>query len=181
MRDDAPERRRRSIRLRHYDYSRAGAYFITVCTRNKECLLGDVVAGRMYLNEVGRLAQAAWEELPLHYSHVDLDVWTIMPNHVHGIVVLTDVGAGFKPAPTNSDSDAVRHGLPEVVRAFKTFSARHINAFRGTVGRPFWQRDYYEHVIRNEKSLNRIRQYIEDNPVRWSQDPENPAVTVGRS
>ena len=83
---------RRSIRLCSYDYSRAGAYFITVCTRNRECLLGDVVEGRMYLNEVGRLAQAAWEELPLHYPHVDLDAWKIMPNHVHGIVVLTAEG-----------------------------------------------------------------------------------------
>ena len=184
---------RRSIRLCNYDYSRAGAYFITVCTRNRECLLGDMVEGRMYLNEVGRLAQAAWEELPLHYPHVDLDVWKIMPNHVHGIVVLTaegvesHEGAGLGqvsnlPLPSsNANAGAVRHGLPEVIRAFKTFSARRINALLGTVGTPFWQRNYYEHVIRDEESLNRIRRYIVDNPARWSEDPENPAAAVGQS
>ena len=134
----------------------------------------------MHLNEAGLFAQAAWEDLQRHYPHVALDAWTIMPNHVHGIVVLTErvkappEESGLKPDPTNAN--AVRHGLPEVVRAFKTFAARRINVFRGAVGAPFWQRNYYEHVIRNEESLNRIRQYILDNPARWHEDPENPAV-----
>ncbi len=88
--------------------------------------------------------------------------------------VRANVGSGLKPDPTNANG--VRHGLPEVVRAFKTFAARQINVFRGAVGAPFWQRNYYEHVIRNEESLNRIRQYILDNPARWHEDPENPAV-----
>ena len=177
---DMRERRRRLMRLQGFDYTRQGAYFITICTRNRECLLGDVGEGRMHLNEAGLFAQAAWEDLPRHYPHVALDAWTIMPNHVHGIVVLTErvkappEGSGLKPDPTNAN--AVRHGLPEVVRAFKTFSARRINVFRGAVGAPFWQRNYYEHVIRNEESLNRIRQYILDNPARWHEDPENPAV-----
>ena len=219
---DMPERRRRPIRLRGYDYTRHGAYFVTICTRNRACLLGDVIEGTTHLSEAGQLAQAVWEDLPRHYPHVQLDAWTIMPNHVHGIIVLTDgdtepdgapsvgaglkpapttnadaprhhphvhnagasphrphvhddVGAGFKPAPTTNAS-ALRHGLPEVVRAFKTFSSRRINASQGTTGTPFWQRNYYEHIIRNEEDLNRIRQYIEDNPARWHEDPENPAV-----
>ena len=186
---DAPKRQRRSIRLQGYDYTRQGAYFVTICTRNRACLLGDIVEGRMHLSEAGRLAQVAWEDLPHHYPHVQIDVWVIMPNHMHGIVILTeaqatdddmpvgaapktDVGAGFKPAPT-------RHGLPEIVRAFKTFSARRINALHNTVGTPFWQRNYYEHVIRNQSALDRIRQYIADNPARWSEDLENPAVRDG--
>ena len=120
-----------------------------------------------------------------------------MPNHVHGIIVLTDtsvilddasVGAGLlrqpladaKPAST-TDVHRIRHGLPEIVRAFKTFSSRRINAFQGTTGTPFWQRNYYEHIIRNDEALNRIRQYIEDNPARWHEDPENPAVRGGRT
>ncbi len=195
-----PRPRRRSIRLHGFDYSRQGAYFVTICTRNRECLLGDVAEGVMRLNEVGQLAQAAWEDLPRHYPHVVLDAWTVMPNHVHGIVVLSDgvaeptVGAGFKPAPTSARAarhgppsqpapGTTRHGLPEVVRAFKTFSARRINALRGAVGTPFWQRNYYEHIIRDDQSLNRIRQYIEDNPAQWHRDPENPAVvrTAGGS
>ena len=124
-----------------------------------------------------------------------------MPNHVHGVVLLREtdasapsvrvdgergatdysapVGAGLKPAPTNvhvapTNASVVRHGLPEIVRAFKTYSARRINAMGGTVGTPFWQRNYYEHVIRDEAGLARIRQYITDNPQRWHDDPENP-------
>ena len=178
--DDVQGHRRRSIRLRGYDYAQAGAYFVTICTRNRECLLGDVEEGEMHLSEFGRLAQTTWEDLPRHYPHVRLDAWIVMPNHVHGIIVLTDVddtpvGAGFKPAPTNNAGSS-RHGLPEIVRAFKTFSSRRINAARSAVGAPFWQRNYYEHIIRNDESLNRIRQYIEDNPARWHEDPENPAV-----
>ena len=186
---DAPKRQRRSIRLQGYDYTRQGAYFVTICTRNRECLLGDIVEGRMHLSEAGRLAQAVWEDLPHHYPHVQIDVWVIMPNHMHGIIILTEaqtteddvqsgadpkinVGAGLKPAPTA----ATRHGLSEIVRAFKTFSARRINALHNTVGTSFWQRNYYEHVIRNESALDRIRQYIVDNPARWPEDPENPAV-----
>ena len=197
---DAPKRQRRSIRLQGYDYTRQGAYFVTICTRNRACLLGDIVEGRMHLSEAGRLAQVAWEYLPHHYPHVQIDVWVIMPNHMHGIVILTkeqatdddmrvgadpktdvgaiskiNVGAGFKPAPTIP----TRHGLSEIVRAFKTFSARRINALHNTVGAPFWQRNYYEHIIRNQSALDRIRQYIADNPARWSEDLENPAVRDG--
>ena len=164
-----------------FDYSQPGAYFITVCTRNRACILGDVTEGKLRLSAAGRLAQAAWKELPQHYPHVHLDAWTVMPNHVHGIAILKSdsvdhvgansvghVGAGLKPAPTQ------RHGLPEIVRAFKTFSARHINALQETVGTALWQRNYYEHVIRDEEALDRIRQYIADNPARWHEDPENP-------
>ena len=197
----APGHRRHSIRLRGFDYAQDGAYFVTVCVRNRECLLGQVTGGEMRLSEAGRIVQAVWRELPRHYPHVRLDAWVVMPNHVHGIVVLTSadaggvndgdgvastrvglsasVGAGFKPAPTGDDG-APRHALPEVVRAFKTFSARHINALQGTQGTSFWQRNYYEHVIRNETALNRIRQYIMDNPTRWDDDPENPVLHRGR-
>ena len=176
-------RRRNSIRLQGFDYARQGAYFVTICTRNRECFLGDVEDGKMRLSDSGRLAMAVWEGLPSHYPHIQLDTYVIMPNNVHGIVVLEDkddrhVGAGLKPAPTDANTDKVRHGLPEVVRAFKTFSARHINAFRGSVGLSVWQRNYYEHVIRSDESLNRIRQYIMDNPSRWHEDPENPNVFV---
>ena len=95
-----------------------------------------------------------------------------MPNHVHGIIIIRDVGAGSEPAPTTK-----RHGLPEIVRQFKTFSARRINRRRGTPGQPVWQRNYYEHIIRHEESLNRIRDYILTNPLRWNLDRENPNRT----
>ena len=185
---DSDRRSRRSIRLTGYDYSRAGAYFVTVCTHDRTLLFGEIANGEMRLNDSGRLVHEIWDGLPEHYLHVDLDAFVIMPNHIHGIIFLTpgsgvmgtgmngdDVSnsgsggsrAGLKPAPT-------RHGLPEVVRAFKTFSARRINEYRQTLGTAVWQRNYYEHIIRNECDLNRIRQYIIDNPAKWPEDPENP-------
>jgi REP element-mobilizing transposase RayT len=183
----SPDRHhRRSIRLAGYDYSRPGAYFVTICTEDRECLFGEIIAGEMRLNDAGAIALAVWNDLPMHYAHVQLERFVIMPNHVHGIIILTDdvavVGAGLKPAPTQSvPTDAAttgvrRHGLPEIVRAFKTFSARRINELRGTPGVPVWQRNYYEHVVRTAESLERIRAYIETNPERWAWDRENAQV-----
>ncbi len=174
---DGPGRHhRRSIRLHGYDYSQAGAYAVTACTHGQASLFGRIANGEMRLNAAGRLAESVWDGLPGHYPHVALDAFVVMPNHVHGIIILADadqpppVGAGFKPAPTMR----TRHGLPEIVRAFKTFSARHINECRRTPGLRVWQRNYFEHVIRNDDALNRIRQYIVDNPAKWSEDRENP-------
>ncbi len=160
---------RRSIRVKGYDYSQAGAYFITMCVRERECLLGEVVDGKVQPSGIGAVVEACWRDLPRHYAHVDLGEFVIMPNHVHGIIILTsdvgdNVGAGFKPAPTK------RHGLTEVVRAFKTFSTRRINVLRETPGLQLWQRNYYERIIRDEAELGRISQYIVDNPARWLED-----------
>jgi REP element-mobilizing transposase RayT len=163
--------RRRSIRLRGYDYARGGAYFITVCTKGRKLLFGDVVNGAMHLNDAGQVVQSVWDALPMHYPNVTLDAFVVMPNHIHGIIVLTsmrDVGAGFKPAPTG------KHGLPEIARALKTFSSRRFNEMRGTPGVPIWQRGYHDRIIRNDGELRRIRRYIVNNPKRWLSDPENP-------
>jgi REP element-mobilizing transposase RayT len=168
--------RRRSIRLKNYDYTTGGAYFVTICAHHRESLFGEVKDGVMRLNDHGVIARTAWEDLPNDYDGVRLDAFVVMPNHVHGIVWLQDtVGAGFKPAPTPRPN---RHGLPEFVRAFKTFSSRRINERRRTTGRPVWQRGYYEHVVRNMESLQRIEEYILSNPSRWALDPENPQRMV---
>ncbi len=189
-----PERHHRhSIRLKGYDYSQEGAYFITICTQDRLCLFGEVVGGEMWLNDYGKMVRAVWDGLPEHYPFVMLDAFVVMPNHVHGIIIITEyVGAGFKPAPTKPaptkpaptkpaptepapiGAGHRRHGLPEIVRAFKTFSARRINEMRGTRGVPVWQRNYYEHIIRTEDALHRIRGYIANNPLRWHLDQENP-------
>ena len=193
MATDTDTPRRRSIRLHGYDYAQAGAYFVTVCTQARACLFGEVVDGEMGLNYAGRIVQSTWNELPDHYCGVDLDAFVVMPNHVHGIILLTDdatspqphplaeiasepVGAGFKPARPDAATPSRRHPLPEIIRGFKTFSSKHINESRGTPGVPVWQRSYYEHVIRNAESLDGIRQYIAKNPARWAFDRENPAV-----
>jgi len=167
---------RRSIRLKDYDYSQAGAYFITVCTQNHEHLLGEISDAEMLINAWGNIVQECWYDLPNHYHGLELDIFVVMPNHMHGIIVLSDERAGLKPAPTEFVTKLAiskQHGLPEIVRAFKTFSARRINRIRGTPGATFWQRSYYEHIIRNENELNRIREYIVYNPSRWSLDREN--------
>ena len=166
-RHDANQSARRSIRLRGFDYAQEGAYFVTICTHHRACLFGEVVDDEMRLNANGRLVNETWMGMPRHYPHVELDTFIVMPNHVHGILVL--VGSGLQPAP------AKMQPLPEIIRGFKTFSARRINRSRSTPGKPVWQRNFYDHIIRDEVGLDRIRQYILDNPVRWAEDPENPA------
>jgi putative transposase len=163
---------RRSIRLRDYDYSRAGAFFVTICTWQRECLFGEISDGEMRLNNLGSIAFAAWTDLSNHYRHIELDAFVVMPNHVHGLIVITDVqakGASLKPAPT-----VKIHGLPEIVRGFKTFSSRRINESRHNPGCPVWQRDYYDRVIRNGNELTRASAYIVNNPLKWERDKENP-------
>ena len=145
----------------------------------------------MRLNQLGRIVEETWTALPEHYLHVQLDIFVVMPNHAHGVILMVDhdalqvrtgailttgkgsnpaVGAGFKPAPTKSK----RHALPEIVRAFKTFSSRRINLLRGTVGTYVWQRGYYDRIIRTEAEFNRIKDYILGNPRNWDMDSENP-------
>lgn len=189
MEQDPIRPRRRSIRLHGYDYAQAGAYFITSVTKDRLCLFGDVVGGEMRLSELGHIVQMAWDELLGYYRSVQCDAFIVMPNHIHGIITLTengasgksDVGAGFKPARgVEVGPNSARAGLKpaptllEVVRAFKTFSARRINEIRGTAGNSVWQRNYYEHVVRGEIELHRIREYIANNPLQWELDRENP-------
>ncbi len=182
---DPEKHLRRSIRLKGYDYSTAGAYFVTVCTYRRECFLGEIADGQMRLSDAGRMVHLIWEQLPDHYPYIKLDAFVIMPNHVHGIVMLNDstdvVGAGLKPArdvraglKPASTAGGKRHGIPEIIRAFKTFASRRINESREMMGVPTWQRNYYEHVVRNDRALNAIRNYIEANPSQWDNDPENP-------
>ncbi|UBF27441.1 transposase [Kovacikia minuta CCNUW1] len=191
MKYDPDKHHRRSIRLQGYDYASAGAYFITICTHQRQCLFGAVVAGEMRLNEFGQIARSHWLKLPNYHSHLRLDEFVVMPNHLHGILVVADspVGAGFdvqsmvhtdnplaKPAPTDALQQTSHHGIPEIIRGFKTFSARRINQIRRVSRTPVWQRNYYEHIIRDESSLERLRQYIHNNPQSWQQDQLHPDV-----
>jgi REP element-mobilizing transposase RayT len=179
---DPDKHARRSIRLRDYDYAQPGAYFVTLCIQNRECLLGEVVEGIMRVNEVGQIIQSVWDELPRHYPGVDIDAFVVMPNHVHGIIVLSAVGAALRNRPDEPGQPqgvAPTMSLMDVVHRFKSLTTaqyRHGIIRKGC--RPFlgrlWQRNYYEHIIRNEEELHCIRQYIADNPMRWETDRENP-------
>ena len=156
---------------------------ITICTQNRECLFGEIVDGRMVLNEAGRMVQSVWDELPQHYPGVDIDEFVVMPNHVHGILVFENrVGAGF-PCPEKNAQEQTKKGavtaplrktLGSVVAYFKYQSTKSINHFNGTLGSRIWQRNYYEHIIRDEDDVNRIREYIVYNPTQWLMDPDNP-------
>ncbi len=184
---DPNRHHRRSIRLRGYDYARPGAYFVTICTKTRLCLFGDVVDGQMRLNDAGKMIQTTWCEIPDHYPGIDVDTFVIMPNHIHGIIILVGAGPRACPepqvmgqprgvAPTGSLS------LPDVVHRFKALTTRRYIDGVKQYGWPrfdgkLWQRNYYEHVIRNDESMARIRQYIVHNPARWAIDRENPDRT----
>lgn len=179
MKYDPEIHRRRNIRLKGYDYSREGAYFVTICTSGRECLLGIIENEAMVLNELGKIVLAVWEDLPHHIAGFIHGEFVIMPNHVHGIVILDRANlpdklrAGLEPAPTKWPT------LSEVVRQFKTFSARRINAIRDARGVPVWQRNFYEHIIRNEDDYQRIAEYVVTNPARWAEDTLHPNASVG--
>ncbi|MBI2934295.1 MAG: transposase [Chloroflexi bacterium] len=158
---------RRSLRLKEYDYSQSGAYFVTLCTYERESLFRRIVDYEMKMNAYGVIADECWRDLPSHYPGVSLDVVVVMPNHLHGIVWLSD------EQKDEARTDAARTkqiALPEVIRGFKTFSARKLNEMRQTRGVPVWQRNYYEHVVRDEPDLTAIREYIVNNPAKWAED-----------
>jgi putative transposase len=185
--------RRRSLRLKGYDYTMAGAYFVTICTQDRACLFGDVAAGAMVLNEAGQMVAALWDGIAARFSSVEIDQFVVMPNHLHGILVLPDAdtsGATTRVAPTIGEIVGAPLGgapvtgvrLGDVVGAFKSLAtvgyidgvkANGWPEFRGRL----WQRNYYEHIIRDETALNRVRRYVDDNPARWEFDDENPRKT----
>lgn len=180
---------RRSIRLKSYDYNQAGAYFVTICVHNRECLLGTITNQRLQLNEYGEITDQVWNYLPHHFDNLEIDAAVIMPNHFHGIICTGLVSK--PPNPPNSPNSCTglvskppnpffvqKTQLGKIIAYFKYQTTKLINQKRCSMGTRFWQRNYYEHIIRNEKTLNILRQYIIDNPWRWENDqlhPNNPS------
>jgi putative transposase len=189
---------RRSIRLPGYDYTQQGAYFVTLCTHGGECLFDDPV--------LRRVVETVWQELPRHFPQLSLDAWVVMPNHFHGILILSDArdvvgamhssadlsqrqashqaevlswaeGPGRNASPLPIPSGAARGSLGAIIGNFKSMTARRINQIRKMPGTAVWQRNYYEHIIRTEGTLNAIRKYIIDNPARWRLDKYNPQAS----
>jgi len=150
---------------------------VTICARERECLFGEVVNGEMVMNEAGARVQAVWDELPCHYPQVRLDAFAIMPNHVHGIVMLTTVGARFI-APSSTIAPHPAPTVGEIVRGFKARCTRAINQMSNISGIRVWQSNYYEHIIRGEVDYNRIAEYISTNPQRWMSDTLHPDNTA---
>jgi len=166
---------RRSIRLKIYDYSQAGAYFVTIVARGRRCEFGEIVDGTMRLNHHGSVLTQCWECLPEHFQNVQTDAFVVMPNHIHGIVMVGARHAVPLHAERERFAKTVAASLPTIIRSFKSACSKYINEFRPGHSGPVWQRNYFEHVIRSEDSLKRIRQYILENPMCWEFDRDNPA------
>ena len=194
---------RRSIRLKQYDYSQAGAYFVTICTQNRQCLLGGITNGTMVNNPPGDMIATIWHEIPIYYPGIGIDAFQIMPNHIHGIIIVgapprgcpnplacpdfnsskgqpqgvaSERGQARGPAPT------VGLSLPDIVHRFKTMTTKKytdgVNNGWQAFNKKLWQRNYYEHVVRDDEDLNRIREYISNNPLRWADDPDYMAADI---
>jgi putative transposase len=185
---------RRSIRLPGYDYTQAGAYFVTIVTWHRDCLFGDVVNGEMILNKAGQIVQWEWKHLAQAFKFVQLGVDQVMPNHFHGVLLFRDVDAnrpgvtdelaGKKPLHNSIQSDQGGSPLPRgtkpaslgtVMQQFKSRVTKRLWKMPELAGTPVWQRNYYEHILRNEREMEAIWRYIEANPANWAEDEENPA------
>ena len=175
-------RTRKEIRWRGYDYSSRGIYFVTICAFERRAIFGEISSDGFIPSALGRIVSEYWFDLRKHHIGLELDAFVVMPNHIHGILILNSlktnvieksegndvaVGAGLRPARRNPS-------VSGIIRAFKTFSALKINSARGTTGRPVWQRNYFERVVRNGKEMENVQRYIFENPARWEFDRENP-------
>jgi len=204
-----------SIRLPGYDYSQPGAYFITIVTHNRQCSFGNIIDDEMMLNEFGVLVQNEWLKTGIIRPNINIDAFVVMPNHLHGIIIITDNDNGHSrdsrdsrdsrrdtlqrvstwmetgmETGTHSDTDTVsesktgtktieqfgkptKNSIPTIVRLFKSTTTKQINQMRQTPMQPLWQRNYFEHVIRDDNELTRIHHYIINNPKRWEEDNLN--------
>jgi REP element-mobilizing transposase RayT len=190
---DARRHHRHSLRLPGYDYAQPGAYFVTLCAWQRACVFGDIADGQMQLNDWGRVAVECWTSIPAHFERATVDEWVIMPNHLHGILVITEgtspaavgappigvgatqiVGATHWVAPTPRPGP--RPGsIGAIMAQYKSVVTKRINVLRATSIPPVWQRNYYEHVVRNDREMHVIRQYIHNNPAKWALDRDNAA------
>jgi len=171
MKDNPTVHKRRSIRLKGYDYSLPGAYFITICTHQHICLFGDVGDGKMRLNDVGEIVADEWLQTAVIRKEIELDEWVVMPNHFHGIVFIVqrwDSRRGDRPVALTAGPRPKSIGA--MVAGFKSAVTRQVNAMRNTPSANVWQRNYYEHIIRSEPELKGLREYIRNNPKRWTLD-----------
>lgn len=189
--------RRRSIRLRGYDYGQAGAHFVTICARRRACVFGKVVGGEVIHSAVGRVVAEEWLRTTDVRTGVELDAFVVMPNHLHGIVLLAAanpvpadasdaVGASrwvarppIPDAPRSTPKGPTAGSLSAIVGQFKAAVTRRAAALPEPPSVPVWQRNSYEHVIRDEASLDRLRAYIEANPSRWGEDQLHPDQPSG--
>ena len=172
MKYDPLKHHRRSIRLKGYDYRLAGAYFVTLVTWKKECLFGEIVNGEMHLNRFGHLVEDEWQRMGNRIGWVVVEEMVVMPNHLHGILVIVDNGTITRQDATRKKPGGVAGSLGAVVGVYKSTTTRMINTIRNSRGASVWQRNFYEHIIRDEGQWDAVRAYIQTNPLNWEQDRE---------
>ena len=168
---------RRSIRLAHYDYSREGAYFVTLSVHDRACLFGEMMDGVMRLNKLGQVIHSEWVRTSGLRPQVRLDEFIVMPNHFHAIIAVEESRRGVSPY-AHPSFRSPSQTLGAILRGFKSATTKMINVMRGTPGTAVWQRNYYEHVVRDDLELQRICEYIVNNPSQWALDRENPQTGV---
>ncbi len=173
MSSSNPKYHRRSIRLPEYDYSQEGAYYVTMCTQERKYVFGEISDGKMDLNKYGKIVDQFWQDIVERYDGIVLDTFVIMPNHVHAIIII--IGDAICRGEVTSPLRKPRkHTIGQVLAYYKYQTTKIINQINDSPGRRVWQRNYYEHIIRNEKTLNKMREYICNNPLYWASDDENP-------
>ena len=181
FRFDPKKHHRRSIRLKGYDYSQSGAYYVTIVTHHRDCLFGEIVNKEMILNEFGKIAAECWRAIPDHFPFVELGAYVIMPNHVHGIIMIRNVDAPSNVGatqwvapitPGKRPKGPKRGSLGAILGAYKMAVTRRIGRELNATG--IWQRNYYEHIVRGEQDLQNKTDYIHANPSLWDEDDNNP-------
>ena len=172
------------MRLEGWDYSWGWWYFVTIVVKDRTPALGNIAGEELHVSAFGNIVRETWLRIPKQYRAAELDEFVVMPNHVHGIIILSETSVGaIHESPLRTDihdshEDYVtrrrRMTLSKIIGWFKMKSAKEINLLRNMPGCRFWQRGYYDHIIRNDADLHRIRQYVTSNPLMWSFDEENP-------
>jgi putative transposase len=172
-----PNFRHRTVRIQGFDYSQPGAYFITICTWQKDLIFGNIAKGTIHLSKVGEFAGKELEKLSLTFSEIHLDTFVVMPNHVHILITISEndtATSSVKASKTEAFGHPVTGSIPTIVRAYKAAVTRRAALLRDSPVSQVWQRNYYEHVVRTEREKERIYAYIVSNPIQWDFDDENP-------
>lgn len=167
---------RKILRLSKYNYSKPGYYFVTICSHHRICALGKISCRKIFLSNLGKIVKQNWQLIPKKFNWVEIDEFTVMPNHLHGILIIRNVGAIFKSPNLTGEINFAptinKPTLSDIIKWFKSITTI-------TIKRQYnyylhWQRSYYDHIIRNEISLHKIREYIRYNHLKWNSDIENP-------
>jgi len=177
--DKGPDQHRKNIRLEDYDYASPGHYFVTIISHERKNIFGEIIDGEMNLNQAGKIVEQTWRDIPKHFPNTSCEIFVVMPNHIHGIINIIDdeiVGARHKVSRNEDSAEPLQmeiQPLGVIVRSFKsavTKSAHDLELFDGV---KIWQRNYYEHIIRDEDDYQQIADYIAANPINWEYDLEN--------